>query len=118
MDLGIFVVWVGLGFSFVGSLIAAIVLLWSRKQKRKARAVFVIGFAPFLIWSLHVYKVIYLNEGLLQAACQGDKPGVIRLLKLGADPEAQPETFTPLTCAQSNGHTEIVKLLVQAGAKQ
>lgn len=65
-----------------------------------------------------MYKVIYLDEGLIQAACNGDKARVARLLSLGANPEAQPETLTPLSCAQYNGHTEIVDLLIKAGAKK
>ena len=119
MDLGIIVVWILLGLFFAGALIASIMLFLKRKNgKPSPFLVFLIGFIPFAVWSLHVYKVIYLDEGLLQAACRGDRSSVIRLLGLGANPEAQPETLTPLGCAQSNGHKEIVSLLVKAGARK
>jgi hypothetical protein len=55
---------------------------------------------------------------LLLAARNGNVVGVIASLNQGADVNLQSESngYTPLTWASSRGHTEVVRLLLEAGA--
>lgn len=54
---------------------------------------------------------------LNRAALQGNAAEVTRLLEAGAFPDGQDETgFTPLMVAAREGHTEVVRLLIDAGA--
>jgi uncharacterized protein len=58
-------------------------------------------------------------EGLTRLAEEGDEPGVRRMLKEGTPVDVIDNgrfNMTPLQVAAQNGHLEIVKLLLAAGA--
>ncbi len=59
----------------------------------------------------------HIDKQLLEAASEGDLPGVQTALKTGADIEAK-ETYgdTALNLAAEQGHVEVVKVLLEAGA--
>jgi len=52
----------------------------------------------------------------MRAAAKGDEAAVAAQLSAGADPNFQDEG-TPLSEAAAAGHVEIVRMLIQAGAK-
>lgn len=58
------------------------------------------------------------EEALLFAAQQGDLAQVTSLLKQGTSPNwsGAYSKFKPITVAAANGHTDVVKALIQAGA--
>jgi ankyrin repeat protein len=59
-----------------------------------------------------------MNRALFKAIKHGDVIKVRHLLAAGADPnEGFPRSFTPLTLAAAVGHTPIVALLLEHGAK-
>ena len=54
----------------------------------------------------------------MKSASLGDKPAVTTFILQGDDPNSADYTgCTPLFAAATNGHTELVELLVLAGAK-
>ena len=60
-----------------------------------------------------------INSKLLKAAMAGEVAKVERLLEKAVDVNAgAKDGVTSLMVAESNGHTEIVKILTQAGAKK
>lgn len=59
---------------------------------------------------------IHQHTALSEAACQGHNEICIKLLNLGADPNAQNDTGrSPMYRAAYNGHLETVKLLLSKG---
>lgn len=58
-----------------------------------------------------------LSMDLIQAAINGDKTKVVRLIRSGADVNFQIEPgYTPLMLASGQGHLEIVEVLIDSGA--
>jgi ankyrin repeat protein len=56
------------------------------------------------------------NDALTGAAKNGDRAVAEDALRRGADPNAEIDGWTPLFWAAQEGHTEIVDLLLDAGA--
>ena len=99
------------------------VVLWlfhRRKPKRHAAlAALLAGVAFETLLGLYLFKVYYLDEGLVAASMNGDATEVQHLLRWGADPEAKWEDGkTAIECATRSDHLEIVAILKKAGAKR
>ena len=78
---------------------------------------------PFLKTVLVLLQLLFVhaaygdnNSKLLKAAIAGHAAQVERLLTKGADVEARDQDgMTALMTAESKGHTEVVRILKQAG---
>lgn len=70
-----------------------------------------------VIWFVYTLRIAYGNMKLLDYAATGDVYRVRELLRTRADINAHdPAGKTPLMMASQNGHIQIVKLLLEAGA--
>jgi len=89
----------------------------SPNRFRGLAAITVCGM-PLLLFGGYLRKTYFLDEPLAGAAWSGDVAKVRSLLSRGADPEAEFEGRTALELATESGHTEIVAILRNAGAKK
>lgn len=70
-----------------------------------------------LLLGVIIYKVHYLDEGLTAAAANGETREALRLLRLGANPDAVFEDgSTALLGAARRGDVQLVKALLTRGA--
>ncbi len=56
-------------------------------------------------------------QEFFQCLFNDDAAGVKKYLKLGCDPESVMDTLTPMVIAARNGNVEILKMLMEAGAR-
>ena len=62
-------------------------------------------------------RYIVLDEGIVQAACEGDAAGVRWRLALGASASTKDDNgLGALSCAATNGHVGAVRALLEHGA--
>ncbi len=107
-----------LGMVFWPLLIAAWVVIGRRCHLRKwvrATGAVVLVALP-LLGALSLAHFAFVDEPLLRAAADGDAVSVKRLLRLGADPNAENELGVPLERAASSGHANVVRILLAHGA--
>ena len=57
-----------------------------------------------------------MSKEFVDAAFAGNEATVRRLLAGGADPSAVDDGYTALGCAAQEGHVNVVRVLVEAGA--
>lgn len=108
--------------------IAGIVLFWPiaivasvwfvrRGEKKLGRYAIVAAlvFVP-LLCTLSMARYIFITEPLTQAVLDGDQARVTTLLKWSADPNDY-DGLCPLLEAVRSGNTEIVRLLLDHGAR-
>eukprot|EP01049_Picozoa_sp_SAG25_P001863 SAG25_NODE_89_length_16305_cov_24.431630_3_plen_631_part_00 len=57
-----------------------------------------------------------MSEAFVQACLQGDIAAARRFLAQGGDPNSEDQGFPALWCAAGKGHTEVLQLLLGAGA--
>ncbi len=75
-------------------------------------ALFFIHFSSSLAMELDENDTVLL----LSAAAEGNLDSAKKALAQGADPNGDPFIYSPLYVAASNGHVEVVKLLIDCGA--
>ena len=94
--------------------------LFCRATKR-SRRILAVGCIPLVvlpaIGALSLGWWMLVDEPLYFAASRGDAKEVSRLLAIHANPNVEWEGEYPLVSAAEDGHTEVVKLLIQAGAR-
>ncbi len=107
-------------FVIAVALLAAGILMRSKNLRLSNVLLAVFCVTAFLCtaMTINMFRVIRA-EALYLAAGSGNVEEVRRLLKEGADPEAEWESGeTALHAAEANGHKEVVKLLKDAGARR
>ncbi|MCM0083043.1 ankyrin repeat domain-containing protein [Geomonas sp. Red32] len=113
-------------FPFFACALALIVgiafLLAARFLPRQRKTHIFLGTASLIVAAivgLGVRKAFFIDEPMAIAAGEGDFANVSQLLAKGASPDATgPDgVSTALVSAAAAGHTEVVKLLLEKGAR-
>jgi|CXWL01.1.fsa_nt_gi hypothetical protein len=120
MDFGAFILEGLLLFGLAVSIVALIFLAIIRSKLWKTAACASVALLTICSFgALYIYKVYYLDEGLVGAAITGDAREAEALLILGADPNARWEDgVSALEKARNGNHQDVVRLLLEAGAKE
>ncbi len=120
MDFGAFIVF-GLAAIATLALLPIVLVAFVRRHPLRRPLLGGLGLmaAFLLIVGLWIYKAYFLDEGLVEAAGNGDTAAVKSLLRRGANPDSVWEDGTPaITFARQNNHPEIVAVLKKAGAQE
>ena len=119
MDFGYILLPIFLFVAFI--VLVATIVFWrqavSRGQRRGLFLVSSFTLALFLLASGNCVRV-FREEALVIAAIEGDAEAVRRELARGTNPESFYNSTTALKGAQERGHTEVVRLLKEAGARR